>query len=82
VKTKLTLSLPAAKIQSAKQIARWRNTTVSALFEESIESWERAAANASIEQTEASGELEALLGAFATQPPFDRKSARIRQKHG
>ena len=82
MKTKLTLSLPQKTIRTAKKIAKIRGTTVSALFAESVDQWRNVAMNSQEEQFRGSPDLNALLGAFESRPPFDRKSEHIREKHG
>jgi CRISPR/Cas system-associated protein Cas7 (RAMP superfamily) len=78
MKTKLTLSLPEKTILEAKQIAKRRNTSVSALFEQSLAFWKQT----SRQQESLPGEMTDLLGVFTPEPPFDERSARIRRKHG
>jgi hypothetical protein len=82
MKTKLTLSLPQKTIRTAKQIAKTRGTTVSALFAESVDQWRNLAVNPQEAHFHKSPDLNALLGAFQSKPPFDKKSGHIREKHG
>jgi hypothetical protein len=82
MKTKLTLSLPEKTIQEAKQIAKVRHTTVSALFEESLHHWHLSGgATAALSDGDRNG-MEDLLGVFNPTPVFDARSAHIREKHG
>lgn len=82
MKSKLTLSLPEKTILEAKRIAKQRNTTVSALFSESLQFWHVSDAS-SFTDPEFSGRgLEDLIGVLSAKPAFDEKSARIREKHG
>ena len=82
MKTKLTLSLPQKTIRTAKKIAKIRGTTVSALFAESVDQWRNLSVKSQEEHLRKSPDLNALLGAFQSKPPFDRKSEHIREKHG
>jgi hypothetical protein len=80
MKSKLTLSLPEKTIQEAKKIAADRNTTVSALFSESMKLFRQI--EMSPDTSPSSNGMEDLLGVFDAQVAFDQKSARIREKHG
>ncbi|MCC5845593.1 MAG: hypothetical protein JJU05_15195 [Verrucomicrobia bacterium] len=82
MKSKLTLSLPEKTISEAKQIAKRRHTTVSALFAESIHHWQIGAGSASSPSTDFPIEMSDLLGVLSPQPPFDARSKHIREKHG
>ena len=85
MKSKLTLSLPEKTILEAKQIAKYRQTTVSGLFAESLMLW-KMDHDPNLDDGEhgqnASGSMEDLLGAFSTKAAFDERSSRIREKHG
>ncbi len=82
MKSKLTLSLPEKSIREAKQIAKMRQTTVSALFELSLDQWKSMPGG----DTAASGRpddgMGDLIGAFRPQAGFDARSTQIRRKHG
>lgn len=82
MKSKLTLSLPEKTISEAKQIAKRRHTTVSALFAESLLSWRFEREPESESPSGTQGEMSDLLGILAPQSPFDTRSDRIRKKHG
>ena len=82
MKSKLTLSLSKKTISEAKQIAKKRKTTVSALFTESLQSWQIAPSVKPSADADVNGEMADLLGVFSSQPPFDARSARIREKYG
>lgn len=85
MRARLTLSLPEKTILEAKRIAKLRNTTVSALFQASLEQWRSRgsdAGSAGEEGEEGKGGMSDLLGAFRPQAPFDARSARVREKHG
>lgn len=83
MRSKLTLSLPEKAILEAKQIAKVRRTTVSALFEASLDQWRSSLGDeaAGSERQHHNG-MEDLIGAFRPQAAFDARSARIRRKHG
>jgi hypothetical protein len=78
MKTKLTLSLPEKTILEAKQIAKRRHTSVSALFEQSLVFWKQTGQQQELPDEE----MTDLLGVFTPEAPFDERSARIRSKHG
>jgi hypothetical protein len=81
--SKLTLSVPESMIVLAKRLASSRNTTVSALFTESIREWAaQSPADPPASMESASTDLRSLMGALQKQPAFDGRSARIREKHG
>ncbi|MCC5848162.1 MAG: hypothetical protein JJU29_08715 [Verrucomicrobia bacterium] len=83
MKSKLTLSLPEKTISEAKQIAKRRHTTVSALFAESLQYWKFDASPCCLTTSDhEENEMADLLGAFTPQAPFDTRSAHIREKHG
>lgn len=82
MKSKLTLSLPEKTIAEAKHIAKLRRTTVSALFAESLLQWRFDAHRGVGTEPEAPQDMTDLLGVFSSQPPFDARSAAIREKHG
>ncbi|MCC5849068.1 MAG: hypothetical protein JJU29_13360 [Verrucomicrobia bacterium] len=82
MKSKLTLSLPEKTISEAKQIARRRHTTVSALFAESLQFWAFDTSSSALAPSDPEHDMADLLGAFTPQAPFDTRSARIREKHG
>jgi hypothetical protein len=82
MKSKLTLSLPEKTIQEAKQIAKVRRTTVSALFAESLPHWRLVEETSHPQSNPAQNELADLLGVLTPKSAFDARSARIRQKHG
>ncbi len=82
MRAKLTLSLPEKTILEAKRIAKLRNTTVSALFQASLEQWRSRGGDDGSAGEEGEGGMSDLLGAFRPRAPFDARSARIREKHG
>ena len=82
MKAKLTLSLPEAVIHDAKRIAEDRGTTVSALFQHSVEQWRQPDPADIRPLRQGRPELAHLLGAFSPRPAFDARSERIRRKHG
>lgn len=82
MRAKLTLSLPEKTILEAKRIAKLRNTTVSALFQASLEQWRVRGGESESASEEGEGGMSQLLGVFRPQAPFDARSARIREKHG
>lgn len=83
MKSKLTLSLPEKTISQAKQIAKRRHTTVSALFAESLKQWQfEPIIPRQEEKEDYPDEVQELIGIFTSQAPFDARSARIREKHG
>jgi len=82
MRSKLTLSLPEKTILEAKRIAKVRRTTVSALFEASLEQWRSGIGEAHPASTLKADGMADLIGAFRPEAPFDSRSARIRQKHG
>jgi hypothetical protein len=82
MKSKLTLSLPEKTISEAKQIAKLRRTTVSALFAESLLQWRFDTHNGLGTAMEPPQDMADLLGVFQAQPPFDARSSAIREKHG
>lgn len=82
MRSKLTLSLPEKTILEAKRIAKVRRTTVSALFEASLEQWRSGMDEAPTAGTVDEGGMADLIGAFRPEAPFDSRSSRIRQKHG
>jgi len=82
MKSKLTLSLPEKTIQEAKQIARQRHTTVSALFAESLAHWHLHRESSAPHPTSEPDEMADLLGVLSPKPSFDTRSSRIREKHG
>lgn len=82
MKSKLTLSLPEKTIREVKKIAKQRNTSVSALFEQSIPLWrvKRNGRDSSAPGWE--NDLSDLLGSLEPQSAFDVRSRHIREKHG
>jgi hypothetical protein len=82
MRTKLTLSMPETTVRDAKQIAKMRQTTVSALFATSVNQWKAAMRDAGSAPAHTHPEIAGLLGIFRPQKPFDIRSAKIREKHG
>ena len=82
MRIELTLSLPAKTVLEAKQLARLRQTTVSALFAESLKLWRTTADTEESDSQLPHAGLDGLVGAFRSQAPFDDRSAHIRGKHG
>lgn len=82
MKTKLTLSLPEKTIREVKKIAKQRNTSVSALFEQSIPLWKVKQIDKETLIPEWESTLSDLLGSLDTQPAFDARSKYLREKHG
>ena len=82
MRSKLTLSLPERTILEAKRIAKARRTTVSALFEASLDRWRASLAGDSPLGELGDDSMSDLIGALRPQPAFDPRSARIRKKHG
>lgn len=75
--------LPTGKDDPRSQaIAELRNTTVSALFQASLEQWRTRGGESESACEEGEGGMSDLLGVFRPQAPFDAWSARIREKHG
>ena len=81
MKTKLTLSLPEETVRRAKQHARMRRTSVSALFAQSVDQIDQAQ-----EEVEAilrrQPRLRKLVGSPLELVAFDERSAAILRKHG
>jgi hypothetical protein len=82
MKTKLTLSLPEKTIREVKKIAKQRNTSVSALFEQSIPLWRVTPNRNEPSGTGWENDLSDLLGSLEPQPAFDARSKFLREKHG
>ncbi len=81
MQSKLTLSLPEKTICEAKQIAKRRCTTVSALFAESVHQWSFDQESERCADKNITADMSDLVGAFSAQTAFDARSARIREKH-
>ncbi len=81
MKSQLTLSLSEKVIREAKQIAKMRHTTLSALFERSLEPWKHSlpgddgSSNARQEDVMAD-----LIGVLRPQSGFGARSTHIRRK--
>jgi len=82
MRSKLTLSLPEKTILEAKRIAKVRRTTVSALFEASLDQWRTALGGKRQSNALNENAMVDLIGAFRPQDAFDTRSAHIRRKHG
>lgn len=82
MKSKVTLSLPEKTILEAKQIARQRHTTVSALFAESLHHWHLNRETTTPQPDSERDGMADLLGVLSPKPAFDARSSRIRKKHG
>ncbi|MDA3872935.1 MAG: DUF6364 family protein [Kiritimatiellae bacterium] len=82
MRSKLTLSLPEKTILEAKQIAKVRHTTVSALFAESLHQWQLLGDTSSSPSNSTPNDMADLLGILTPKAAFDARSSRIREKHG
>jgi hypothetical protein len=82
MRAKLTLSIPETTVRAAKQIAKMRKTTVSALFTTSVNQWKAAMPDAGSIPAHTHPGVAGLLGIFRPQKSFDIRSAKIREKHG
>lgn len=82
MKSKLTLSLPEKTIQEAKQIAKVRHTTVSALFAESLHHWRVLGDTSPPQSSSTQNDMADLLGILSPKAAFDARSSHIREKHG
>lgn len=82
MKSKLTLALSEKTILEAKQMAKDRHTTVSALFAESLHHWRVLGDTSTPQPQSAPKDMEDLLGILSPKAAFDARSSRIREKHG
>lgn len=82
MRIKLTLSLPEKSVREAKQIAKMRRTTVSALFEQSLDQWRSTPGDEGSVSARMADGMADLIGVFRPQSGFDVRSTHIRRKHG
>ncbi len=81
MKSKLTLSLPEKAIREAKQIAKMRRTTVSALFEWSLDQWKSWPGDDASSSARQEDGMADLIGVLRPQSGFDARSTHTRRKH-